>query len=115
MISTLMKTGICFAIMKSYSYLTKAKYYQNIEYEVLALSKDFEYLESFGFEFNNDLKETPRSWFNPPGIISRTMNLNDISEFNNMKEEHFKEVFNSRDGVVYELKTKSLQEMFYEP
>jgi len=100
--------------MKSYSYLTKAKYYQNVEYEILALSEDFRTLQDDDFRLNNDEAETPKLWINPKGIISRTMTTKEISEFRMMKDDYFTEVFNSVDGIVFELKTLSLKTLFKE-
>ncbi|PQA92761.1 hypothetical protein SAMN05421796_11055 [Chryseobacterium piscicola] len=111
-IKKLIRTGICFSVMKSYSYLTKAKYYQNTEYEILVLSEDLRTLQDDDFRLNNDEAETPKLWSNPNGIISRTMTTKEISEFRMMKDDYFTEVFNTVDGIVFELKTRSLKTLF---
>lgn len=113
-IKKLIRTGICFSVIKSYSYLTKAKYYQNVEYEILALSEDFRALQDDDFRLNNDEAETPKLWINPDGIVSRTMTTKEISEFRMMKDDYFTEVFNSVDGIVFELKNRSLKTLFKE-
>ncbi|MXS70260.1 hypothetical protein GSF70_03440 [Flavobacteriaceae bacterium W22] len=113
-IKKLIRTGICFSVMKSYSYLTKAKYYQNVEYEILALSEDFRTLQDDDFRLNSDEAETPKLWINPDGIISRTMTTKEIAEFRMMKDDYFTEVFNSVDGIVFELKNRSLKTLFKE-
>lgn len=113
-IKKLIRTGICFSVIKSYSYLTKAKYYQNTEYEILALSEDLRTLQDDDFRLNNNEAETPKLWINPNGIISHTMTTKEISEFRMMKDDYFTEVFNTVDGIVFELKTRSLKTLFRE-
>lgn len=111
-IDKLIKKKYCFAVMKSYSYLTKNKIYQNEEWEILALEKDFLALNERGFERFNDHNELPRTWMNPKGIISRTMERKEVTEFKNYKAEYFSIVYETPYGIIYELKDFSFKKEY---
>lgn len=111
-IEKLINQGFCFSVMKSYSYFTKAKFYKNPEYEILALTEDFESLQDDNFQLNDDWDSTPKEWLNPSGMISRIMRMQDIKEFKKLKDEYFTEVYNSEFGIVYELKSQSFKRLF---
>lgn len=104
----LLKEGYCFAVMQSYSWLTKGKMMQNQEWEILALRNDYQDLKKRGFELLNDpaLKVTER---NPREIISRIMTLEEISEFRQMKDEYFTKVQDDENGMLWEITRKPLK------
>jgi hypothetical protein len=112
-IRELIRKGYCFAVMKSYSNLTKSKHYENPEYEILALMEDFRELQYDDFQTNQDTSECPVKWLNPDGVISRILESDEIREFHALKSEHFTKVFTDpKNGNVYELKKLSFREQY---
>lgn len=112
LLKKLIKTGICFAIMKSYSSLKKSSGHRNVEYEILAFMEDFQELEEYGFETNQNTSECPVNWLNPDGIISKILNSEEIVDFQNLKN-NFIEVYNHpKNGIVYELRKKSFRDIY---
>lgn len=105
----LLKEGYCFAVMQSYSWLTKGKMMQNQEYEILAQKSDYKMLKKDGFELLNNPADRPNDR-NPKGVISRVMNLEEISEFRTVKDEFFSKIIETEDGIIWETKDKSLKQ-----
>lgn len=65
-IQELLNTGVCFAIMQSNSYLTKAKIMLNQEFEIIALEKDGQdlikrFTRNEGFHIPDSQKKTQRN------------------------------------------------------
>lgn len=104
----LLKEGYCFAVMQSYSWLTKGKMMQNQEWEILAQKSDYKTLKKQGFELLNNPAELPKDR-NPTGIISRIMTLEEINEFRSVKDEFFSKVLETEDGMIWET-SKSLKD-----
>ena len=111
-IEKLIKNGVCFSVMKSYSSLKKTSGHRNSEYEILALMEDFKDLEELGFETNQNTSECPVNWLNPDGVISKILSTAEIIEFKKLQSE-FIEVFNHpKNGIVFELKKQSFKEIY---
>ncbi|AZA90946.1 Uncharacterised protein [Chryseobacterium nakagawai] len=109
-IKEFIQNGICFTIIQSNSFLTKAKIMHNQEYEILALEIDCKKLQR-RFTTNNGFY-IPENQKNPEGIVSRTLNLDEIIEFNKLKDEFFIKVFDNVNGRVWELRDKSFKEHY---
>lgn len=112
-VKELIKEGYCFAVIQSYSYLTKAKLYENREWEIIALEKDYQSLSGFGFSKNN-CSDIPMRHRNPEGILSRVMDLKEITEFKSQMEDYFIKVLSTSDGKVWELKNNSFKDRYNE-
>lgn len=111
-IKDLLKSGICFSVMKSFSKLKTTSSYSSPEYEIIALMSDFKELEEYGFETNQNTSECPVNWLNPDGIISRILEGSEIDEFQKYIDE-FKEVYrHSKNGKVFELKKMSFKKIY---
>lgn len=110
-VKQLLKEGYCFAVMRSFSYLTQAKMFPHQEWEILALREDKKTLSKLGFVLNNEAN-TPERHRNPTGIISRRLDIEEIKEFNHLKEEFFIKMINTKHGVIWELKNKSLKQLY---
>lgn len=108
-VKTLLKEGFSFAVVRYYSYLTRAKLFPHQEWEILALREDKKSLSKYGFVLNNEAN-TPERHRNPKGVISRVLKLEEIAEFRQLIEDYFVEVVRNEDGVVWEVKEKSLKE-----
>lgn len=108
-VKQLLKEGYCFAVMRSFSYLTQAKKFPHQEWEILALREDKKTLSKLGFVLNNEAN-TPERHRNPMGIISRVLELEEIAEFRQLIEDYFVEVVKNEDGAVWEVKGQSLKE-----
>lgn len=108
-IQKLIEEGFCFAVMQSWSYLTKAKIYSQQEWEIIALEDDFSGLKKLGFNKQNHLSLAEKHR-NPKGIIGRDMTVAETNEFKRLKEDYFVKVLESEDGSIWELKEKSLKE-----
>jgi len=108
MIAQLLESGVCFAVVQSYSYLTKAKIFENQEWEIIALESDRERLRGLGF-FRNNSFYTPESQKNPEGLLSKVMKQDDIREFKGKIPDYFDKVRETRDGKVWELKNYSFK------
>ncbi|AYZ12916.1 hypothetical protein EGY05_13700 [Chryseobacterium arthrosphaerae] len=107
-IEELLNTGVCFAVIQSNSYLTKAKMMLNQEFEIIALEKDSkELIKRFT---RNEGFHIPESQKNPKGIISYLLNLREIGEFKRLKEENFKKVVDDENGRVWEITGNSFKE-----
>lgn len=109
-IKDLLNEGFCFAVMQSYSYLTKHKIASKKEWEIIALEQDRKELRERGFitRKTTDYKNRHR---NPEGIISRTMTLEETHEFLRCLDD-----FNVHDmgaaGKIYDLKHKPLNDEY---
>ena len=111
-IKQLIKSGICFSVMKSYSTLKKTNSYRVSEYEILALMTDYKNLEEHLFETNQNTNECPVNWLNPDGVISKILTSDEIEEFHKY-ENHFVEVYNHKsNGKVFELKKMSFKKKY---
>jgi len=108
MIAQLIESGVCFAVVQSYSYFTKAKIMENQEWEVIALESDQEKLKGLGFFKKNNFY-TPESQKNPQGVVSKIMKQTDIREFKNRIPDYFEKVAETNDGKVWELKNYSFK------
>ncbi len=78
-IRKLLEENHCFAVVQSYSFLTKAKIFVNQEWEVIASEKDSQKLKGFKFLKLNDA-QLPLRHRNPEGIISITLELDEIHD-----------------------------------
>lgn len=112
-VKQLIQGGFCFAVVQYYSFLTRAKIYTNQEWELIASKVDKKELSKLGFSLNNDTN-LPRQHQNPEGILSREMSLEEIREFKALKDEFFVKAIENEDGVVWELKDKSLKQLHNE-
>ncbi|MEE6129105.1 hypothetical protein V2E39_17020 [Chryseobacterium arthrosphaerae] len=107
-IEELLNTGVCFAVIQSNSYLTKAKMMLNQEFEIIALEKDSkELIKRFTRNEGFHITESQK---NPKGIISYLLNLREIGEFKRLKEENFKKVVDDENGRVWEITGNSFKE-----
>lgn len=106
-IRELIKKDICFAVVQYHSFLTKGKIMCNQEWELIAL--DGAKLGAFGFVKNND-PQTPVRLQNPSGIVSRELDLAEITEFRELKDREFRKVLDTEDGMIWELKDQSLKQ-----
>ncbi len=106
----LIQNGVCFTIIQSNSFLTKAKIMHNQEYEIIALESDCKELQR-RFTTNNGFY-IPENQKNPEGIVSRILKLDEILEFNKLKEEYFTKVLDNANGRVWELKDKSFKKYY---
>jgi len=102
MIKKLLTQGHCFAVVQSYSFLTKAKIFVNQEWELIALEKDAQKLLGYGFLRKNDT-QLPERHRNPEGIISTTLKLNEIQEFKSLCGDYFVKVVENENGRVWEI------------
>ena len=109
-IKEFLQNGICFTIIQSNSFLTKAKIMHNQEYEIIALENDCKELQR-RFTTNNGFY-IPENQKNPEGIVSRILKLDEILEFNKLKEEYFTKVLDTANGRVWELKNKSFKKHY---
>lgn len=109
MIAKLIESGVCFAIVQSYSYFTKAKIMENQEWEIIASEIDKEKLSGLGF-FKNTSFYTPESQKNPEGILSKVLKPNEIREFKDRIPDYFTKVKETPEGKVWELKEKSFKQ-----
>lgn len=100
-VNELLGAGICFAVVQSNSYLTKAKIMHNQEYEIIALEIDGNKMAR-RFTTNGGFY-VPESHKNPKGIISRVLELPEIQEFKSLKDEHFVKVMDNENGRIWEL------------
>ncbi|MGG7468709.1 hypothetical protein [Chryseobacterium arthrosphaerae] len=107
-IQDLLNTGVCFAIVQSNSFLTKAKIMLNQEFEIIALEKDSQDLTK-RFTRNEGFY-IPESQKNPKGILSYLLNTKEIGEFQRLKEEHFTKVVDDENGRVWEITGNSFKE-----
>ncbi|MGV4333027.1 hypothetical protein [Ornithobacterium rhinotracheale] len=109
-IKDLLKEGVCFAVMQSYSYLTKQKIASEKEWEIIALKRDFKALSQYSFLRKDNYHYATRHR-NPEGIISRTMTLEETHEFLRYLDD-----FNVHDmgaaGKIYDLKHKPLNDEY---
>lgn len=109
-IKDLLKEGVCFAVMQSYSYLTKQKIASEKEWEIIALKRDFKALSQYSFLRKDNYHYATRHR-NPEGIISRTMKFDEVSEFLRYLGE-----FNTHDmgsaGRIYDLKKRPLKDEY---
>lgn len=112
-IKKLIKGGICFSVMKSYSTLKKINNSERYsEYEIIALMQDFGELEEHGFQTNQNTKECPVNFLNPDGVISKVLSLQETKEFQSLIN-HFTEVYNHpTNGKVFELKNQSFKDIY---
>lgn len=111
-IKDLIKSGICFSIMKSYSTLKKTSSYRISEYEILTLMENYKDLEEYLFETNQNTNECPVNWLNPDGVISKILTSEEIEEFHK-HEDYFTEVYNHKsNGKVFELKKMSFKKLY---
>jgi hypothetical protein len=106
--NTLLQSGVCFAIIQSNSFLTKAKIMQNQEFEIIALEKDSQdlvkrFTRNEGFHIPDNQK-------NPKGIVSRVLDREEIGEFLRLKEEYFTKVIDDENGRVWEITGNSFKE-----
>ena len=108
-IKTLLEENQCFAVVQSYSFLTKAKILVNQEWEVIASEKDYHKLKGFKFLKLNDAQLPPRHR-NPEGIISITLELDEIQEFKNLYEDYFTKVVENENGRVWEITENPFKE-----
>ncbi|AZB17604.1 hypothetical protein EG352_07400 [Chryseobacterium indologenes] len=107
-IQDLLNAGVCFAIVQSNSFLTKAKIMLNHEFEIIALEQDREnMIERFT---RNEGFHIPDSQKNPKGIISYLLDLREIGEFQKLKEQHFTKVIDDKNGRVWEITGHSFKE-----
>ena len=106
-IKELIAENICFAVIVYHSYLTKAKIVVNQEWEIIAGAKDYRKLSKKGFQRNNS-PAVPAQHRNPDNIISRELDLPEISEFLQMKDDAFVKVLEDETGMIWELKDQSL-------
>lgn len=102
------QNGVCFAVIQSNTFLTKAKIMHNQEFEIIALEADCKKLQrrlttNGGFYI-------PENQKNPEGVVSRILNLKEIMEFNTLKNDFFTKVFDNANGRVWELNAKSFKE-----
>ena len=111
MIRKLLDSGVCFIVVQSYSYLTKARMMQNQEWEVIAADIDSRKLRGFGF-IKNTTAETPFHQKNPEGIISKILKADEIAEFKQLLPDYFVKAKSTSDGTVWELKEKSFKQYF---
>lgn len=113
-VKRLLDSGICFAIVQSYSFLTRGKLTTNQQIEIIASSNDWGKLGKLGFQRNND-PNLPIVHKNPKGIVSRELDLVEASEFRNFLNEvqsPFIKVIESEDGRVYEIYGNSFRAKF---
>lgn len=103
----LLKEGYCFAVMQSYSWLTKGKMLQNQEWELIAAKSDYKTLKKEGFELLNNPADRLDDR-NPEGMVSRVLNREEIAEFLAMKDEFFSKVLETEDGIIWEIRERSL-------
>jgi|GEM_PF-2486790 len=109
MIKKLLEEEHCFAVVQSYSFLTKAKIFINQEWELIALEKDSMKLKGYGFLKLND-SQLPERHRNPEGIISAPLELNEIQEFKNLREDYFVKVVENENGRVWEITKNPFKE-----
>lgn len=103
----LLKEGYCFAVMQSFSWLTKGKIMQNQEWELIAARSDYKTLKREGFELLNNPADRLDDR-NPEGIISRVLNREESAEFLAVKDEFFSKVLEAKDGIIWEITGRSL-------
>ncbi|WP_139423007.1 hypothetical protein [Chryseobacterium mulctrae] len=108
MIKQLLESGVCFAVVQSYSYLTKAKIMENQQWEVIALESDQDKLRGLGF-FRKNNYYSHESQKNPDGVMSKIMKQEDIREFKEKIPDYFDKVKETNDGKVWELKNYSFK------
>ncbi|PTT19500.1 hypothetical protein DBR28_21350 [Chryseobacterium sp. HMWF028] len=106
--NTLLQSGVCFAVVQSNSFLTKAKIMQNQEFEIIALEKDSKDLAK-RFSRNEGF-HIPENQKNPKGILSHVMDREEIGEFLRLKEEYFTKVIDDENGRVWEITGNSFKE-----
>lgn len=111
MIEKLLKKGICFAIIKSYSNLKKSKNYQNSQWEIIASGKDFGRLAKFGFELNEN-EGLPLWQMVPDNLLSKRMYGKHIREFQRLLPIRFTKVLETEFGIVYEISNNSFREEY---
>jgi len=105
----LLEQGICFAVVQSNSYLTKAKMMMNQEWEIIASEKDRKSLQGLSFT-KNEGHHVPVNHRNPEGVISHSLNLMEIREFKTLIPEHFTKVVENENGTVWEIKGNSFKQ-----
>ena len=113
-IKKLIKSGVCFSIMKSYSTLKGTISYRSSEYEIVTMMGELPEFEEHGFETNQNTTECAVNWLNPDGIISKIMNDQEVEEFQKYITQ-FVEVYNDpKTGKIFELKKNSLKEKYHQ-
>lgn len=109
-IKDLLNEGFCFAVMQSYSYLTKQKIASEKEWEIIALKRDYNVLSQYSFKRKDNYHYSTKHR-NPEGIISRTMTLEETHEFLRYLDD-----FNVHDmgsaGRIYDLKKRPLKDEY---
>lgn len=107
-IQDLLNTGVCFAIVQSNSFLTKAKIMLNQEFEIIALEKDSnELIKRFT---RNEGFHIPESQKNPKGIVSYVLDIMEIGEFKRLRDGCFTKVLDDENGRVWEITDNSFKE-----
>ncbi len=109
MIKELIDQGFCFAVLQSYSYLTKKKLLENQQYELIGSKRDYKDLKKFGFVRNISF-QIPVSHQNPEEIVSQILDTEEIKEFRSIREEYFTKVTETKDGTVWEISGKSFKQ-----
>lgn len=107
----LIKEGYCIAVMQSYSYLTRGKFLCQVDWELVALQRDYRKLKKKGFRILSS-KDPGARGHNPDGIITRVMNRNEVNQFLSLKDEYFTVKEMQPHGKIYELTNKPLNELY---
>ncbi|MRM84537.1 hypothetical protein LEQ03_02670 [Riemerella anatipestifer] len=110
-IKDLINEGFCFAILQSWSYLTREKIYSNKDWEIIALKSDYKDLRKLGFD-SQDYPGLLERHRNPKGIISRELTTEELREFKALKEDYFTQVVDEKDGAIWELKKMPFRKYF---
>lgn len=108
----LIKEGYCIAVMQSYSYLTRGKLLCQVDWELVALQRDYRKLKKKGFRLLSSKQPGMRGHQNPAGIITRVMNREEVNQFLRLKDEHFEVNEIEPHGKIYELINKPLNELY---
>lgn len=108
-VKKLLKDKVCFAVMQSYSYLTKAKFMTQMDYEIIGMKKD---LKEYGGFFSNSNSDLPFRHRNPVGIVSRALTPQEIAEFTSLIKENFRTIDFGYSGKLYELIENPLNEKY---
>lgn len=123
-VKELLREGVCFVIVQSVSWLTKHKYLENTDYEILALHEDISKLRTKEKGINKDTASKftrftlqnddtyPLSQRNPGGIVSTLMRHKEVSEFIDIKNEYFETIDFGTDGKVYQLINNPFNEYY---
>lgn len=123
-VKRLIQENICFAIVQSVSWLTRKKYLENTDYEILAFKKDIAKLRFKEKSINKDIPSEftrftlqnddtyPSTQRNPKDVVSTLLNHKEVAEFIDIKDEFFETTDFAELGKVYSLYDQPFNETY---